>query len=448
MKNKLLYIGGDDQEFERIKKICENVFDVFSWIDDTNNLSILPLNKIYILVSLSREIPLDECQQIENFLNFNKVKLLNAKALFVVAKKEYLNLGFVRMLKDYSNYTSEIVEENSSIISLNSYLSDLIESPVQSKDNFFQVKTHLLNSLQISPCDIFLKINDTKFVKIINENESAGFNDILKKYSTDTNDNFFILSNHFKFFHKFAIDKIFDEKNFKENQDQLYYSKISNDIMIIAKDFGVNDHLIDSVNGNYQQVFKQYQNNKHLLGLLNHFKNDTQSEIVKHSHLTALFCHLLASKFSWCSSQIKKNLSLSCLLHDVDLLDKNYENLEFSYQNEIEDRNSKTQFNQHSKSIATVLSNLDSVPSDVIHIVSNHHEGIGELGYPNIKAANQLSPVQCLFIVAHTFSIELKRSNYSLEEKENILKKTQTICSNKSFFQYLDILATELNQLN
>ena len=68
----------------------------------------------------------------------------------------------------------------------------------------------------------------------------------------------------------------------------------------------------------------------------------------------------------------------------------------------------------HSEKMAKMLEENHDMPQEVVNLVRNHHEGLGKnLSYPKGLTGVQLNQLDCVFIVAHSFVIEIYKVAFS-----------------------------------
>ena len=167
-----------------------------------------------------------------------------------------------------------------------------------------------------------------------------------------------------------------------------------------------------------------------------------------HSYLTAIFVAMIGNKIPWFTREVKKNLFTVSILHDLDLVDTGLEKYEFKTVHEINalSNQEKEIIKNHTNSLSKKLSKIDVIPSDVVNIISKHHEGAGPNSYPQGLNSPQLSPPICLFIIAHQFAIELSNIAFNAEKVAQVFNVVKEQYSSNSYKPFLEILEKELSQ--
>lgn len=305
----------------------------------------------------------------------------------------------------------------------------------------------LLLPLTKSPSDIYIRLGVNKFIKIIAKDDDFKVQDIIRNFTDKNITTFFISYNELTKFKDSSIAQTFKHKESIKDNIELQIG-ITESALIIAKNFGVNDFVIEGSNEVFEEIRKDFLGSNKLKNLLQSLKGLQNGIIGTHCYLTSIFIGLIGANFNWYTKEVKKNLYLSSLLHDLELLDSGMEEFEFVGLDTINQLDPKKRdlIKNHSNELAKKLSKNDSIPSDVVTIVSKHHEGSGPLSYPQGLYSTPLSPTICLFIVAHQFSIELFKINYAESELEKAINSTKTFLSSNSFKPFLDALENELKK--
>ena len=343
----------------------------------------------------------------------------------------------------------EVLQVNQSILKKMTIIYDFINDNEHSnkskEETLIPLSIIYLKTIKKSPCDIFLKLNENKYVKIISKDDDFKIEEIIQKYESKNIHEFYIAFSSLTKFRDNLLKGIFKFDPEKDTR-VTHQIKVAESAIAIAKDFGVNDFLIEGVSESFNDIYKEFNTNAKIRSFLEDLSKLNGTEIGTHSYLVSIFATVIGNNIPWFNKEIKKNIYTSALFHDLDLINTGLEEFEFKSINEINMLSSlnKDFIKNHPASIAKKLSKVDVIPTDVINIITKHHEGAGENSYPQKLHGTQLSPTICLFIVAHEFSIQLKNFNYQSEYFNNILGNTRQLLSGNTFTSYIDILENKL----
>lgn len=306
-----------------------------------------------------------------------------------------------------------------------------------------------LEAIKKSPCDIFLKISEKKFIKIINKDDDYKINEIIEGYLNKNVKFFYITFNNFTKFKDNILRKIFRLSTVSDDKI-VHQIRITDSVLSIANNFGISSFVIEGINETFSEIHLDFNSNAKLKGFFDRIGMLNITTIGNHSYLTAIFMALIGKKLLWFNKEIKKNLFMAALLHDLDIIGTGLENYEFKNLIEINTLELKEQdiVKNHALHLSQKLSKIDIIPNDVINIILKHHEGAGVNSYPLGLAAEQLSPPSCLFNTAHQFSLELSNIGFNFDKVAEAITAVRFHFTGHAFNPYIDILEKEVFKIS
>lgn len=444
---KLICINTNQLEGTLLQRIANDLYRVEIFPDLTNKISPNEINNCSFFVRVDSFFDEEQDQALIEFFNKHKSHILKSKFLIWTTNEISKELAFVNMAREFSDCVIFLNGDEFSLINISSSIHDFKTFQSDVKKVYYQVDSSILLTLTQNPCDIYLKLSEEKYIKILTRNDESALQEVITKYQKKSGENFFVLSNDYGGFQKVLFMELFlGQKNDTHNPTTAL--KISDSVLTLSSSLGISEFVIDSLQENIDSLFEESAKQKGLRELLLLFMNSNESLIGKHCHLTAIFCQLIAIKVPWANKQMRKNLSLASMLHDLELFDSPNPQIEFLYPSEIAiNPASKPGDNHtfHTQSLVSKLQKNDHVPSDIITIINHHHEGLGEKGLAHHRLASQLSPMCCLFITAHTYAIELARALYNPDKQDQALQSTIEILKAKPYQEFLEILKKNIS---
>ncbi len=448
MKTNLVCLGTSNEETQFVKDLLSSKFTISNLEKGKELISSLANTQFCFLLKVAPGSHANNLNtDILTYLNHNKAAVVLSRFLVWIDSVDSMNEELVQFVNEYANSSNVIIGEKWNSLNLGSAMNDCIDKVAVANDSYYLVKSNILMSTSIASCDVYLKLSELKYVKVVMRGSVNFYEEIIKKYENKKITDFYVKTSEYGIFQQAIIDELFNIDINELKKDPSKCLELSASVLVFARSIGVTDFMVQAVNDNFNEILSETKSLKGLNGLLSLFQKNSDSPIAKHSHLTAVICYLIASKTAWANAQVKKNLSLASLLHDLEILDSPKCHYEFKYLNELSNDKAKADYLNHPKKLALNLASLDQIPSDVINIILNHHEGIGELGFPLKKGSSQLSPVICLFITAHLFAIELCRLGYNFTKSYEALENIKVHLSTKSYLPFLDILDKEIRLL-
>ncbi|MCO4794838.1 MAG: hypothetical protein KC493_14055 [Bacteriovoracaceae bacterium] len=296
-------------------------------------------------------------------------------------------------------------------------------------NSYTAVRTVFFNKFEKSPCDLYLKLSDDKYVKILNKND-------------DINSNFI---------EKYVLKKIFEffltSKDFSECQDQLFdFHSNVREILVngkkvqlpqhdgmneIMEGLGVSERQTKQINNMSNQIVQELNTgDTNFSNLIGKFTSDSGRFLYDHSYLTAMISCLIASENEWGTTPNKEKLCLASILHELGDEDQ----LKLKTQDHLSRQNLLNGYPEFQRKtnqkLADKLKSIGSIPLDVISIIEGSHN----------YSFSQLSPMTCCFVVGHQFVVELYAEKFTPDKVPEILERMKTIFTEGNPAKQLDLL--------
>lgn len=274
-------------------------------------------------------------------------------------------------------------------------------------------------------CDVFIKLSDDKFIKVIKKGDTYTRAD-LQKYRDKNIKHLYIDSEDYDEFGSNLAQTPFliESKNLDPS---LVEDAVINTLDIVHEmvaEAGVTDEVLNLVDYSVYQIESTLEDDKVLARLLSNFRS-RKDYILDHSYMMAYFSNSICSHMDWDSEEIRKKLSYASILQDLTVSDANLaytvnlqlENMVDYSKEEIE------AYKKHPEEVSKLIKNNDKIPMNVDEILLCHHERPEGLGFPRKLSHHRVSQLTCVFIIAHVFVDEFYRVDFELDEVPNILTR-------------------------
>ncbi|EQC46003.1 HD domain-containing protein [Bacteriovorax sp. Seq25_V] len=274
-------------------------------------------------------------------------------------------------------------------------------------------------------CDIYLKINESKYIKIAHSGELVSV-EFINKYKERNVKHIYILYSDFERFG----DDLFSREliDQKLQLSPVQRKGIENaHLHECLRNFGVSEYTVNLVEKSVEDFSNSTKNLK-TKSLFKMFERSKGTFIYDHSFLTIAFSNILCKHMNWESEAIRKKISMAAMFHDLAIKDPKLAMNESLGKSELAklDRDISSTILNHSSEIVKILEGEDSIPSEVISLCLNHHEGHGE-GYPKSKSPVALTQLDGVFIISHELAIGMYRVAFNFQKFnkviENIIEK-------------------------
>lgn len=273
-------------------------------------------------------------------------------------------------------------------------------------------------------CPIFLKLSETKFIKIINKNELYDL-EVIEKFSSKGVGNFYIEKVNYLAFSDYYSKTIQSKLESLGPDEKSSDDHISTELAGISfihesiLNLGIDGNVIKTMDAVVKSIITRLKTKTNLYNLLeNMIKN--ASYLYEHSMLISYISSAICLKMEWNTNNTLEKLAYASLLHDVC-----FEDPTLAMLHDLEEikqaglnRKDVEKIKNHPLKIAEMIQNAKNFPPDIDFIISSHHEKPDGSGFPKGIGSSQISPLTCVFIIAEDFVHQI----YSKEIKQKIIE--------------------------
>lgn len=296
------------------------------------------------------------------------------------------------------------------------------DKPVaQIKDQFVPISIYILELMKNTPADIYIKVSENHFVKILKKDDEFTAED-KKKYSTKPLEMLFLKKGDQKESVGKQIDlvlqKVMAQKNLPVT-DKLTIAHAQ--LVELIKFTGITPELAEISKKNIQQsvtfinktpLIAEFWKNMMLIG-------EYPSKLYT---LHSMLCSVVVKKIVWNSEATQFKLSLSAFLQDITLDSISLMELcdyqEFLANEERFSRAEIRRFNEHPQRSVDMLVNFKDLPADIDRILIEQHEMPSGDGFPKKLNASQIAPLSAVFIITGILARVVLRDGKSFDLRE------------------------------
>lgn len=255
------------------------------------------------------------------------------------------------------------------------------------------------------PCEVFIKLSEDKFLKLINANDIYS-SEVINKYIEKKVAFLFVRSNDYQVLADTGIRtllELYDRKPKGEDIQKLQLMAIE-DLHHKIAEFNVDQEVVQLTKKTVEtsiDVIKRFRN---VADLLSKIKNHGDY-IYDHSLKLSYLCIAIAKRTEWNSDNTCFKLSLAAMMHDMTLNNNHLARIESlddpALKNFSEEE--REAFLHHPSNASKLIRENKFLPSDIDFIVLEHHERPDGKGFPRGLSKNRISSLGCVFILAHQF---------------------------------------------
>ncbi len=357
---------------------------------------------------------------------------LQKKGVNDILVKPILNQELTTLLESYQSL-SDVVSN----LKKKDGVSD--EEEVKEADNKF-TKVHIdkFYPSQAVLFDVFVRINDNRYVKILHSGDTFS-QERINKYKNEKN------IDHLYFKHKdrrkyiqytnFLAKKLIDNKKVSSSSKVGLLSTVSEKYVEELFHNGVKTQVVDQAKEIASNVYKVVEDQKDLYQTLREFQELDPSQFT-HSFVTSLYSSAIVKQFPWQSKMTIETIAMAAMFHDIGKtkLPKNFmdarpedltpEELELYY--------------KHPELGVEIVGKNKLINNSVKQVILQHHECYNGTGFPHQLKGTQVSTLGNILCLVDDFvhiMIKTKKSptealRYILTSQEQVSRYNSVIIEN------------------
>lgn len=270
-----------------------------------------------------------------------------------------------------------------------------------------RIRTKILLSVSPLKGDIYIRLSESKFVKLFSQGDVFDRSD-LEKYAEKKGVQYLYIKHNecalFAAKYKEDLEKLLKTPTTSLAQVILSAETVHETVQSLVRTIGFTPEVQEIVKTQVALTMKAIEGNLTLSDLLAKLKGNQGRYLSAHSHLAAYFACALAAQLKWGSEQTFVKLNLACFIHDITLenhalaAEKSVNEVQLNKTYSAEEVKA---FQDHARHAAGLVSNFTEVPPDVDTIVAQHHELPDGTGFPQGLNHTRIAPLTAIFIVAH-----------------------------------------------
>lgn len=310
------------------------------------------------------------------------------------------------------------------------------------KSKYKRIRIKRVLNFDILPCKVFIKIGKAKYLKVIHADEEYSIESI-KNYRDKNVRYLYILTEEHPKFMDFFGDVIMDMLKTAKGvggQAKSMAELVGFDhVLSQAKNIGISERTAKVVTSVIESNIETLES---MAGVKDVIKNMLQGNnyISEHSLVLSYICGQISMKTNWHSRSNLEKLSMAAMLHDCHFEDANLAEIHDLDPEQVKDLDKEDQdiVSAHPGEAAKVISQGTNIFPDVDTIVLQHHETVSADGYPRKLGPLTISPLSCIFILAHEFTNEIFKKGKENVDYEEVKKEFKEKFSKGNFKKSVD----------
>jgi response regulator RpfG family c-di-GMP phosphodiesterase len=323
---------------------------------------------------------------------------------------------------------------------------EIVDSLIARYENppqYVPIRISLLLRWGTANFDLYMKLSDSKFIKVLNAEEAFISSDADRFYSKKV-DHLQIKTS----------DADLYLKTFEKNISMVLHSKAaSSEIVVlsletiesverIAAVLGWSSDVIKAAKHSVNLAVKAVAQEPGILKLLQQKLNNPLSHYSNHVGLLALLTCGFCQHLKWESDSTQMKLGLASLMHDMTVDEDIYKDPYFwsKAASDPSDKTPKTvKYRNHPIDAANLFASMKNVPPDVDQVILQHHEMKEGNGFPRGLNSGRISPMASVFIIVEDLINFIGDSSEIEEQIHHFIKERSSIYDSGNFKKIFEV---------
>ncbi|AYF43688.1 HD domain protein [Halobacteriovorax sp. BALOs_7] len=377
----------------------------------------------------------------EDIFSFLDSKSLNIPTLTITS---FTEAEFINFERDITYHLKRAhLPKPFSYVSFENIVTELSgpSSFVQSRTAYKKINTEYFLRGTIALCDTYVKLSDSKFVKVIKRGDTFTISQIESYLDRDINylyinkddlDEFVVNAGEVSFLK-------YDPSTPAEHLDIAQKSIMT--LKRLVGNYGISEGSMAVVDSYVSNLKKLSQGSVKLKNLLAEREQMT-NYLYDHCYLTSILGVEILKQLAWGKKDNIETIILTSVYHDLLLEDESLARISSQgelLKAELSDYD-KNIVLSHGRLISETLEKEGINDQNLYEILVNHHERPDGNGFPRGLYAKQIKPLTAVFIVAHELAKKMEEYHYDLEYSEDIAKHMQANFSKDHFEKIVKIV--------
>lgn len=418
MALKLLLVDSDENWLAEAKQfLVAQMYEVTAVVNG-RDAQLALYNDKFFAVLMNYDIQNHSCTQVlkfikSNYTNQRVIVIVNDQSLVdngVVTEEKFQKLGVAEIaVKPFEiPYLKELLEGHQSLGDLLAGVTKKegtsAETEVQMNDeNFSRIKIDEFYSAQAVLFDIFIKLNDNKYLKILHAGDSFS-KDRIDKYKNEKKIDslYFHNSDRRKYiqYNNYLAKKFIEKANIPALSKVNILKNVSEKFIEEAFTVGVKPLVIEQGREVCETIYQLIEGQPDLFTILRSYQNFDPTAYA-HSFLVTLYSTAIIKQFEWQSKTTIETTAMACMFHDIGktLLPKEFLNLRPADMNPEQ----LEMYKKHPELGLQIIESSRSINNSVKQIILQHHEAYDGTGFPHERKGSKILTLANIVCLADDF---------------------------------------------
>lgn len=321
---------------------------------------------------------------------------------------------------------------------------DSLISRVQSPPAYVPVRISTLLRWGSASSDLFMKLSESKFIKVINGDEAFIPADAERFLSKKVQHLYITFNDAETYIKRFEqnITMVINSESKETDMSVLTLESMEN-VQKFAAVLGWTPEVLSAAKHAVSLAVKAVSSEPNIMKLVRQKLEDPSSKYSSHVGVLALVTCGFCQQLGWVSESTQMKLGLAALMHDISIDEKKYEKITTwnDAASDSADKRAEIQkYKNHPIDAAALVQSMKNVPADVDQIILQHHERVDGSGFPRGLGHGRISPMASVFIIVEDLISFLEDAPDFGENFQLFVKLREPRYSSGNFKKVFDVM--------
>lgn len=418
MALKILLVDPDEAWATQAKKYFTEALYEVTYVINGREAQLALYNDQFFATIINLDTQNHSCIQVMKFIktmstNQRVIVVANSSRPFDdgilnIEKLQKLGASEVAIKPFEMNHLKELLEGHQSLADLmasvpkHAGVTDEKEVALND-DSFSQIRIDEFYSSQAVLFDIYIKLSDNKYLKILHTGDVFS-KERLDKYKIEkkVESLYFHNSDRRKFiqYNNFLANKLLDNVHVPVQNKVNILKNVSEKYIEEAFVVGIKPQVLEQGKEVCESIYKLVETQSDLYSILKSYQTFDPTAYT-HAFLVTLYTTAIIKQFEWQSKATIETAAMACMFHDIGmtLLPKEFINLKVSDMTEEQFEIYK----KHPELGFQILENNRGINNSIKQLILQHHEAFDGTGFPFGKKNNKILTLANIICLADDF---------------------------------------------
>ncbi|MCP4913070.1 MAG: response regulator [Oligoflexia bacterium] len=438
---KVLLVDDDEAIRQLVVITLENIFtdvDITECVNAKEAICILESDPYQELIICDYQMPGGNGTLLLNHVHENEIEI--PFILHTSTWKEDIDFSFPFPESKPHYY---FLEKGGDYLIIKQAISDV---PAVSKskyykdfsDDYARIRIFYFWRFNKSLCDIYVRINEKKYVKIINKDDTYSPADI-EKYANRNLEYLYIKKEDYEEF----STSIGNQPFLQYDESIETAEKVDRNIRLIqqmALSTGLSPTAVKMAEDTIEDIKGEIEGIKTIKNLLD-LLEDQQNYLYDHATLMSYLCSFMCEKLGWNTRRSREKVVLAALFHDISLRDPELASVFYRTEERLDmfNETQKKLYYGHPQLSCELIHALEIDYPGLEKIILQHHERPDGSGFPRKIDSKSIGTLASLFIFIHEYVSLMFHFDFDPDKDELILEELENTYSYGHFAKVLEV---------